>query len=173
MALQNSFKSVLFLLVMISASVGCASHKKNQVDELVNEVEENSVVTEVAMDTVVQAPQEGIKFFEGTWEEALLTARTEKKLIFLDAYAVWCGPCKKMESGVFPKPDVGEFFNANFINFKMDMEKGIGVELANKWRLTSYPTLYFVNSEADTIQSTIGYHKANDLIELGRMALEK
>lgn len=172
MAFIVRFSAVLIGTILI----GCASHKK-KVDDVVvdknDEVKEVAEVNEEVMDTIIQAPVEGIKFFEGTWDEALLTARTEKKLIFLDAYAVWCGPCKKMEANVFPKEEVGEFFNANFINFKMDMEKGIGPELAKKWQLTSYPTLYFVAASGDTVQSTIGYHKANDLIELGRMALEK
>ena len=66
----------------------------------------------------------GIDFFPGSWNEALELAKKEDKLIFLDAYASWCGPCKSMQKKVFPTDKVGEYFNARFINVKIDMEKG-------------------------------------------------
>ena len=47
-------------------------------------------------------------------------------MIFLDAYASWCGPCKMLQKNVFTKKAVGDFYNSKFINVKMDMEKGEG-----------------------------------------------
>ena len=55
---------------------------------------------------------QGIQFDKGDWQEILAKAKEEDKLIFVDAYAAWCGPCKKMARDVFTKPEVGEFFNA-------------------------------------------------------------
>ena len=66
---------------------------------------------------------QGIEFFHGTWAEALEKAKSEERLIFVDAFAAWCGPCKRMAAQTFPDPKAGEFFNANFINLKIDMEK--------------------------------------------------
>ena len=37
----------------------------------------------------------GIKFFKGTFSEALVKAKQENKILFVDFYAVWCVPCKK------------------------------------------------------------------------------
>ncbi|KAA3624690.1 MAG: thioredoxin, partial [Bacteroidetes bacterium] len=39
---------------------------------------------------------QGIEFLHLTWDEALELAKEEEKIIFVDAYAVWCGPCKRM-----------------------------------------------------------------------------
>ncbi len=36
---------------------------------------------------------QGIEFFKGTWEEALAEAKKQDKILFVDAYAKWCGPC--------------------------------------------------------------------------------
>ena len=70
---------------------------------------------------------QGIEFAHGsTWKEILAKAEKEDKLIFVDAYAEWCGPCKKMAKDVFTQKEVGGYFNANFVNVKMDMEAGEG-----------------------------------------------
>ena len=76
--------------------------------------------------------EEGIKFFEGTWEEALTLAKKEHKIIFVDAYTTWCGPCKQMAKDVFTQKEVGDFYNKSFINVKLDMEKGEGIGFSQK-----------------------------------------
>ena len=69
---------------------------------------------------------EGMRFFEGTFEEALQLAKKENKLIFMDCYGPWCGPCAQMVRLIFPLKEVGDFYNEHFINMKRDMEKGEG-----------------------------------------------
>jgi len=64
---------------------------------------------------------QGIEFFHGDWKDALAKAESEGKMLFVDAYTTWCGPCKKMASVVFPDPKVGAFFNEQFINIKIDI----------------------------------------------------
>jgi len=114
----------------------------------------------------------GINFFEGTWQQALDLAEKEQKLIFLDAYAVWCGPCQLMKWKVFPSTKAGEFFNSNFINLKVDMENGEGPELAMKYGVTAYPSLLFIDHTGKVKKYAAGYHTANQLVELGKQALK-
>ena len=73
---------------------------------------------------------QGISFQKGNWKEILAMAKKEKKLVFIDNYTSWCGPCKKMVKEVFPMQAVGDFYNANFVCYKLDWEKGDGVEVA-------------------------------------------
>lgn len=68
--------------------------------------------------------QARMKFEEPDFKTVLAKAEKENKLVFFDAYAVWCGPCKLMVKNIFPLETVGDFYNANFINVKIDMEKG-------------------------------------------------
>ena len=110
----------------------------------------------------------GIQFFDGTWAEAVEAAKAENKLIFLDAYASWCGPCKLLKRRVFTDPDVGEFFNDNFINVAMDMEKGEGRRLANELKVTAYPTLFFINAEGQVIKKAVGYHTSEQLLGVAK-----
>ncbi|MGB1018129.1 MAG: thioredoxin domain-containing protein [Chitinophagales bacterium] len=116
---------------------------------------------------------QGIAFFKGTFDEAKAEAKKEGKLIFMDAYATWCGPCKRMARDVFPTKEAGEYFNANFVNVKMDMEKGEGRGLAKKYGVRSYPTLLFIDYNGDVVYETKGARRnAASLIEVGKRALK-
>lgn len=115
---------------------------------------------------------QGIEFFKGTFEEAKAYAQKEDKLIFMDAYAAWCGPCKRMAKNVFPTKEAGDFFNENFVNVKMDMEKGEGRPLAKKYSVGSYPTLLFLDYNGEVVYQTKGARRdAASLIDLGKKAL--
>ena len=65
--------------------------------------------------------QEGIDFQNIPFKDLLAKAKAEKKLVFIDAYASWCGPCKLMENNIFPLPAVKSYYNASFINAHFDM----------------------------------------------------
>ncbi len=92
---------------------------------------------------------QGIKFEEGTWAEVVAKAKAEKKPIFVDLYATWCGPCKVMARDVFTDKGVGDKFNASFISYKIDAEKGEGLTLAKKYGLKAYPTFIFIDPTSE------------------------
>ncbi len=117
------------------------------------------------------AQAQGIDFFHGSWPEALEKAKAEQKLIFVDAYASWCGPCKRMANSVFPDPAVGDYFNANFISLKIDMEKPENAEFAGKYPVRAYPTLYFIDAEGKVVTKNVGGMSTEQLIEFGKKAL--
>jgi len=106
----------------------------------------------------------GIQFHRGSWEEALHMAKKENKLIFLNIYATWCGPCKKMKNTTFSDPEVGEMFNSNFINVSLDGEKSEGAQLARHYQVNAYPTLLFINVEGKVIGATRGLHSSTELM---------
>jgi thiol-disulfide isomerase/thioredoxin len=114
-----------------------------------------------------------IEFFHGTWEEALVKAETEGKLIFVDAYTTWCGPCKKMSANVFPKAEVGDVFNANFINVKLDMEKEESVTFRQNHRVRAYPTLFWINGKNEAVHTSVGGKQVAQLIGVAEEAIAK
>ena len=114
---------------------------------------------------------QGIKFEQNTFSSILEKAKKENKLVFLDAYATWCGPCKMLEKNIFPQKEVGDFYNSNFINAHFDMEKGEGISIARKYGISSYPTLLFINGDGVVVHKTSGYMSAPELIEMGKTAI--
>ncbi len=117
-------------------------------------------------------PADGIQFHKGSWTEALNLAKKENKLIFLDIYATWCGPCKRLKSTTFSNIEVGEFYNQTFINVAMDGEKGEGPWLANKYNIKGYPSLLFIDSNGNIVAGTSGYHNVKNFLELGARVIK-
>jgi thiol-disulfide isomerase/thioredoxin len=116
---------------------------------------------------------QGMEFFNGSWEEALAEAKKLERIIFVDAYAEWCGPCKRMANNVFPQNKVGEFYNKNFVNVKLDMEKGEGLVFRKKYPVSAFPTLYYIDYTGTVVQMVRGAQTVEDFIKLGRQALSK
>lgn len=116
---------------------------------------------------------QGMQFFEGTFEQALELAKQEGKLIFVDAYASWCGPCKRMKTTVFPERKAGEFYNKHFVNMAIDMEKQMGLELNKKFNVRAYPTFLFIDSDGKIIFREVGGKTLDLFIQMGTEALKK
>ncbi len=106
----------------------------------------------------------GIEFKEGSWSEILNEAKKQNKLIFIDIYTTWCGPCKMMSAKVFTVNIIGEKFNESFVNFKIDAEKGEGIELTKKYAIAAYPTYLFVNGNGDLVYRAMGAMPAEKFI---------
>ncbi len=100
-----------------------------------------------------------------TLEQASVKAKAENKLIFLDCYTTWCGPCKVMARKVFPQEKVGAYMNPKFINLQIDMEGEYGAPLAKKLQISAYPTFVIFNADAQEIGRFLGSSEADDFIK--------
>lgn len=116
--------------------------------------------------------KDGLQFSSSTWDEVRAEAKETGKPIFVDAYATWCGPCKKMARDVFPQKAVGEYMNNNYINLKLDMEKGEGLDFASTHSVTAYPTLLFFNSDAELQHRVTGYTAVEEFLEDAKAATD-
>ncbi|MFT5998373.1 MAG: thiol-disulfide isomerase/thioredoxin [Neolewinella sp.] len=124
----------------------------------------------MAIDAVAEGEYEGMTFVEKPFEELLAQAKKESKVIFIDAYTTWCGPCKMMAAKVFPQEEVGKVYNEKFINAKFDMEKGEGPGLAKRYSVMAYPTYLFVDGNGDIVHKGLGYIPAEEFLALADAA---
>jgi thiol:disulfide interchange protein len=118
-------------------------------------------------------PEGGITFHQGTVQEAFELAKKENKPIFIDVYAVWCGPCRLLKQYTFTDKAVGEYFNANFINLAIDGEKGEGIGVARSLSVRAYPTLAVVSPDGNILIKTEGFYQPEQLLDFGKQALEQ
>lgn len=123
--------------------------------------------------STINITEQGIQFIEADWSKALAEAKKQHKLIFLDAYASWCGPCKLLKKKTFPDKAAGDFFNANYINVAIDMEKGDGPSLSEKYGVTAYPTLIITDADGNIITYTQGYISPRQLVDFGEYGLKQ
>ena len=123
------------------------------------------------MTLTAQNTEGGISFIHDKFSDALAQAKKENKTIFMDAYTTWCGPCKMMSKSTFTDSEVATLFNQTFVNLKMDMEKGEGPELLQRYGIVAYPTLLFLNGDGAVVHKALGFHDAGQFLTLGRTAL--
>lgn len=113
----------------------------------------------------------GITFIEGEWDKVLKLATSERKLIFVDAYATWCGPCKQLKATTFKDKDAAAFINSHFVNLSLDVEKGQGPDLAAEWKIQGLPTLLVFDVNGKQLAQSVGYIGPEDLIAFAKQAL--
>ncbi|WP_052265849.1 thioredoxin family protein [Pedobacter kyungheensis] len=126
----------------------------------------------------------GINFLKlDSWQAATTRAENENKLIFIDFYTTWCIPCREMAEKVLSKSEVGEFFNANFINLSIQLDTAkTDNTYIKKWykdanflkstfRINSFPTYLFVNSKGEIVHSIETNFDKKIFIERAKAAL--
>ena len=104
------------------------------------------------------------EFRHVSFEEALAAAKKENKLVFVDFFTTWCGPCKMMSNKVFPQKEVGDFMNAKFIPLKLDAEKE-GAALAKQYGVKAYPTYVVMDGDGKEVAKFSGYMDGPKFIE--------
>ena len=111
----------------------------------------------LALIAISMAVDAQTNFNEGkTFKEILSMANEQGKPVFIDCYTSWCGPCKQMAREVFPKKEAGDYFNTKFVCWKVDMEKGEGPELADKYDVAAYPTFLILNGDGSLKATHVG-----------------
>ena len=118
------------------------------------------------------AAAQGIQFFGGSWKEVMAEAKSTGRPVFIDVYTSWCMPCKKMAKETFTQKEVGDYFNANFVNYKIDAEKGEGITIARQYKVTAYPTCLFVLPNGKLVHSFLGFQTVAQLIKQGKQAVK-
>lgn len=97
------------------------------------------------------------------FNEALKQSQAENKLVFIDFYTDWCGPCRKMSKEVFPQKQVGDFFNAQFVCIKLNAEKE-GKALAQQFNIKAYPTFIIADQQGNAKVTITGAFPADAFI---------
>lgn len=128
--------------------------------------------------------QQGIVFEQGTsWAAIKAKAKAENKFIFMDCVTTWCVPCKEMSMKVFPTQEAGDFFNANFINVKVQMDQSAqddaetvdwyedAERLAADYQVVAYPTFLYFNPDGELVHRVVGARDLHTFIAQSAEAL--
>jgi len=105
---------------------------------------------------------------ESSWPELLAQASAANKILFVDAYATWCGPCKMMDRDVFPDEALSAYFDEHFINVKIDMESQRGLPFAADYEVDAYPSLFFIAPDGSVLRKNVGAIDVEQLMRVGQ-----
>lgn len=111
-----------------------------------------------------------------TMEEAYNRNKKEPRKIIVDVYTDWCGWCKKMDKDTFADQKVANYVNKHYYAVKLNAEgkKSLKIEgetfveaqIAQQLRVSSYPTVVFIEKDFKTFQPVPGYRKAADFLDV-------
>jgi len=103
-----------------------------------------------------------------TLTEVIDMASKQNKKVFVDFYADWCLPCKLLDEEVFSQRPLYSYFNKNFINYKVDIEKGNGANLKLMFGAEELPTLLFLNEKGGVISRNEGSLSVGAIMDMAR-----
>jgi thioredoxin len=116
---------------------------------------------------------EGIRFFKGSFQEALKQAKAENKKVFVDFYTTWCGPCQLMSKNVFPDDEVGAYFNEHFINYKINAEDKVYLPEVKRYGVTAYPNMLILDAAGNVLGRQLGATDKNGFLRFAKLALKE
>ncbi len=144
------------------------------------------VVLLLILPNVTYSQQTGIRFdnVSLSWKEVLEKAKQSRKYIFVDCFATWCGPCKRMEKDVYSNDSLTSFYNSNFIAVKIQMDSSKNdqlstrlwykdaMEIAKQYQVDAFPTLLFFSPDGNLVNKEVGYHDVNDFLNISMNSLD-
>lgn len=119
-------------------------------------------------------------------EEAVAAQKETPKKIFIDAYTVWCGPCKMLDKNTFSNKDVANYVNEHYYAVKFNAEgnetinfngqtftnpnfdpnksgRNSSHQLAGYFSVRAYPTIIFLDEASNLIAPLPGYKTPQQL----------
>ncbi len=114
----------------------------------------------------------GITFETDSFPALLVRAKQENKLVFIDASTAWCKPCKSMEKNIFPQEAAGALFDSLFISKQIDMEKGEGPYLQERYDVQCYPTYLFIDGDGNLVHRFTGAWNLQDFLSHSILATD-
>lgn len=96
-------------------------------------------------------------------EDALRKAAAEDRLVLVDVFARWCGPCQQLDRESFVHAAVAAETDAHFVAVKVDGEEGDGPEVMRRYHVVGFPTQLVLRPDGTEVDRVFGFLSGPDL----------
>lgn len=145
---QKFLRYLLFTSFTVTAfSAGTISCNNTSAQ---NEINENS--------------KDGIQFYSGSVDSAVILAKQESKPMFIMVHASWCSVCKKMKKEVLPQKELGDIYNSHFINVMVDFDSEEGKMVKKQFEVVGTPTFLYLTADGELLNKTSGFQETSELV---------
>ncbi len=104
-----------------------------------------------------------------TFDAACKTAADDKKIVLIDFFTTWCGPCKMLDRETWSDADVQKWLDKNTVALKVDAEKE--ADLARKFKIQGYPTILLLKPDGTEIDRIVGFRPPDVFLEEAKGAI--
>jgi thioredoxin-related protein len=109
----------------------------------------------------------GIDYYQGSWEDTQREATTRQQLVFVEIFAENYAP-SRLIGDLLSIPAVSDYYNNNFINYRVNINSYIGKEFMKNYHVQSAGELLFFDHEGKLLLRQNGATDANKLLSIAK-----
>jgi|GEM_PF-3536343 len=108
-------------------------------------------------------------FLNAEFKDACETAAKTQRVVMIDFYAVWCGPCRKLEQVTWQDREVRAWLKQHCVSLKIDAEQN--APLARRFDVAAYPTVVLLKPDGTELHRLLGYRSPSQFLAEANGAL--
>jgi len=97
-------------------------------------------------------------------DDALKRAGEEEKVVFIDFFATWCGPCKELDKTTFADEKVIAWLGEHTVPLKVDTDQDKAT--AQRYRVNMMPTLLFLRADGTELNRVQGFQTSEQFLAM-------
>ena len=107
--------------------------------------------------SLVAAPFSNLSF-----EAASKQAAQTGKIVLVDFYTTWCGPCKMLDKTTWTDAAVIQLLDQKTVALRIDAEKEVA--LSKRYKIEAYPSVLLIKPDGTEIDRLVGYKEPKAFI---------